>query len=96
MVVLLGALYALLFALSRVRRMPRLMPLAYSAYAGLIISALLLARATHMFNTVTWTVILMCLLVGYLMAPHAVWHLCVKTRAAAHEQHDVGSKDSES
>ena len=92
MVVLLGALYALLFAFSRIKGMPKLMPLAYIAYAGLLTSALFLAHATHMFNSLLWAAIVMFLLVGYWLAPHAIWHLCVGTHAAEHERQDAGTK----
>ena len=94
MVVLLGALYALLFAYSRLRRMPRLMPAAYVAYGGLFISALVLARATHLFNSPWWATIVVLMLAGYLLAPHAIWHLCTGTRAAETECEDANAKGS--
>jgi hypothetical protein len=81
MVVLTGALYALLFAYSRVRRRPGLMPLAYAAYLGLVASVLVLATAAHLFASGFWISIVAVMLVGYLLAPHAVWHLCVGTHA---------------
>jgi glucan phosphoethanolaminetransferase (alkaline phosphatase superfamily) len=49
-VILFGASYALLFAWSRVRHRPRLMPLAYAAYAGLFVSVIVLAFAANLFN----------------------------------------------
>jgi hypothetical protein len=81
MVVLTGALYALLFAYSRVKQRPRLMPLAYAAYLGLVASVLVLGTAAHLFASVFWISIVAAMLVGYLLAPHAVWHLCVGTHA---------------
>ena len=73
-VILFGASYALLFAWSRVRNKPRLMPLAYAAYGGLVVSVSF------------WTFIVLLMLVGYLVAPQAIWHLCVGTHAAEHEE----------
>lgn len=81
MVIMTGALYALLFAYSRMKHSPRLMPLAYIAYLGLVVSVMTLANAANLFNNTFWTVIVGLMLVGYLVAPHAIWHLCVGTHA---------------
>jgi uncharacterized membrane protein len=85
MVILSGALYALLFAYARVRRRPRLLPLAYLAYAGLVVSVLVLAMVANLFATGFWTFIVVLMLIGYLLAPHGIWHLCVGTHAHGHE-----------
>lgn len=85
MVILLGAIYALLFAFSRVKNHPRLMPLAYLAYAGLFASVLFLAQAANLFKHPVWASIVILMLAGYLLAPHAIWHLCVCTHADEHE-----------
>lgn len=77
MVILTGALYAGLFAWARLRGLPRLMPLAYAAYAGLFISVLVLAEVTHLYGF--WRVLVVLLLVGYFLAPHGIWHLCLGT-----------------
>ena len=79
MVIMTGGLYALLFAYARVKRRPRLMPLAYTAYLGLVISVLTLAYAANLFSSSFWTTIVALMLIGYLLAPHAIWHLCVGT-----------------
>ena len=83
-VILFGATYALLFAWSRVKQRPRLMPLAYAGYLGLFVSVIVLAFAANLFNNTFWTVIVLLMLVGYLLAPHAIWHLCVGTHAEEH------------
>jgi hypothetical protein len=79
MVIMSGGLYALLFAYARVKRRPALMPLAYIAYLGLFVSVLSLAFSANLFNSGFWTVIVLLMLIGYLLAPHAIWHLCVGT-----------------
>lgn len=84
-VILCGATYALLFAWSRIKDRPRLMPLAYAAYIGLVASVLTLAFNANLFNNNFWTFIVLLMLVGYLLAPHAIWHLCVRTHEHAHE-----------
>jgi hypothetical protein len=92
MVILLGAIYALLFAFSRLRRMPRLMPAAYIAYGGLFISTLVLARPTHLLNSPVWAAVVVLMLAGYLLAPHAIWHLCTATHPAATDRGDADAK----
>jgi hypothetical protein len=94
MVILLGALYALLFAFARLKRMPRLMPAAYIAYAGLLVSAAVLAQATHLFNSPGWTAIIVLMLAGYLLAPHAIWHLCAATHPAETECRNADTESS--
>lgn len=89
MVILLGALYALLFAYSRVKGDARLMPLAYLAYAGLFVSTLFLADAANLLKHPAWAVIVVFMLAGYLLAPHAIWHLCVGTHAEEHKDADA-------
>jgi len=81
MVILLGALYALLFAFSRIKSERRLMPLAYFCYAGLVVSTLTLAQAANLLKQPFWFSIVLLMLLGYLLAPHGIWHLCVGTHA---------------
>lgn len=81
MVIMTGAAYALLFAYARVRGMPKLMPLAYAAYAGLAVSVWFLADAANLLHNGFWTLIVALMLVGYLIAPQAIWKLCVGTHA---------------
>jgi uncharacterized membrane protein len=88
MVILLGALYALLFAYSRVRKAPGLMPLAYLCYAGLFAATLILAQAANLLSHPLWATVVVLMLFGYLLAPHAIWNLCVGTHATG-EQHTV-------
>jgi hypothetical protein len=83
MVVIMGALYALLFAWSRLQRLPKLMTFAYTAYAGLFVSVLVLANATNLNGY--WQIVVVTMLVGYFLAPHGIWHLCVGTHASENE-----------
>lgn len=96
MVIMTGALYALLFAYSRTKAAPRLMPLAYLAYAGLCVSVWMLANAANLFANMFWTFIVGLMLLGYLLAPHGIWHLCERTHALEHEPHDEGDSLSQS
>ncbi|HEX8980305.1 MAG TPA: hypothetical protein VF811_11405 [Parasulfuritortus sp.] len=91
MVIVAGAVYALLFAFARLKKLPRLMPFAYLAYAGLAASAVTLARAANLLNHPLWAGIVGLMLLGYLVAPHAIWHLCVGTHADELEAADPES-----
>lgn len=86
MVILLGALYALLFSYSRIRSVSWLMPFAYLAYAGLFIFTLVLANAANLLSHPLWVTVVIFMLFGYLLAPHAIWHLCVGTHADVKEE----------
>jgi hypothetical protein len=82
MVILTGALYALLFAYSRLKGLPRLLPFAYLSYLGLAVSVFALAHAANLLHQPFWIGIVGLMLLGYLIAPHAIWKLCVGTHAA--------------
>jgi len=82
-VIVFGALYALLFAFSKIKCVPRIMPLAYACYAVLFASVITLARVAHLFSSLFWVVVVVLMLVGYMLAPHAIWHLCVSTHEDA-------------
>jgi hypothetical protein len=60
--------------------------LAYGAYGILFISVLTLGSAAHLNGFWWWLVVAM--LVGYLLAPHGIWKLCVGT----HASHDADEK----
>jgi len=81
MVIMAGALYALLFAWSRLQSKPWMMVLAYASYGILFVSVLVLGSAAHLHGFWWWLVITM--LVGYLLAPHGIWNLCVATHATS-------------
>lgn len=87
MVIMTGALYALLFAYARMKSVPRLMGLAYLSYLGLVVSVLTLAQAANLLDDPYWTFIVGLMLLGYLLAPHGIWTLCVRThKGEAHAE----------
>jgi len=78
-IVLMGASYALFFALGRLHN-------SRSMSAASLVSYLLLALAAYVFAdalalTGIWIVITTVMLVGYFLLPRAIWHLCVGTHA---------------
>ena len=95
-IVLAGAIYALLFALSRIQGRPGLMALAYAAYGVLAVAVVYLASAAHFSGF--WTVVAVLMVVGYLLAPHGIWRLCVGTHTVEAEsasERDASTQSSE-
>lgn len=84
MVILCGGLYALVFAFARVKGLPGLMPLAYVGYIGLVIATGFLAWSANLLTSPFWSVVVALMLLGYFVAPHGIWHLCVGTHADGH------------
>lgn len=82
-VIIFGALYALLFAFSRMKDVPRLMPLAYAAYAVLFVSVMVLANVANLFGSPFWQFIVFLMLVGYFLAPRFIFKLCEATHESA-------------
>ncbi len=77
MVVLFGAIYAMLFAWSKIKKDPRYMIGAYFAYSIFVVFTAIMAYTLNL--TGFWYSIVAVMLIGYLLAPHGVWHLCVGT-----------------
>ena len=74
-IVLFGAGYAGLFAWSRIARRKRFLLGAAFCYAALAGSVLLLTRLAHLDGA--WRAVSALMLAGYLVAPWAIWKLCV-------------------
>jgi hypothetical protein len=77
MVILMGACYALFFALGKLWRALWLMALAYTAYILLALCVIVLADALNLHGF--WQAIAWLMLIGYLLAPHGIWYLCEGT-----------------
>jgi len=74
-VVLMGAFYALFYALGKLNQ-HRLSLLASSAsYLGLAFATFMLIDALQLRGI--WLLVTAVMLVGYLLAPMAIWRLCV-------------------
>ncbi len=84
LVIMFGAVYALLFAWSRVKSYPKLMIGAYLAYLLFAISVVVMAYTLHLNGF--WYLIVAVMLLGYLLAPHGIWYLCVGTHDGASEE----------
>jgi hypothetical protein len=88
LVVVSGALYALCFALGRLRGSVLLGRAAWLAYGVLATGMALLAYALRLDGI--WLLTLAALLTGYLFAPRAIWHLCVATHGDAQDLQQAG------
>jgi len=75
--ILTGAMYAGLFAWGKFRHRHTVLIFAYLAYAALAACVLTLAYTLNL--TGPWIALVVTLLVGYLLAPHGIWHLCEAT-----------------
>jgi len=77
LVILLGAAYAGLFALAKLRGDRRLHAWSLMAYGGLAGAVGALGMSLHLDGP--WAVLVGLMLVGYLFAPRAIWQLCTQT-----------------
>jgi len=77
MVVMFGAGYAFAFAVAKLNRKRHLMLVAYGVYVLLVFSVLVLAYALNLNGS--WWAVTITMLVGYLLAPQAIWKLSVGT-----------------
>ncbi len=82
-VILLGGAYAALFALGCARNSRLLMPCAYLSYAGLCAAVVTLAYTANLYTEPVWVALIVTMLTGYLLAPHAILRLCTSTHARA-------------
>lgn len=81
-VVVFAAGYAALLALGRLHRRAALRHAALAAYAGVVLASIGLAWALRLDGL--WLVLVAILLIGYFLAPRAIWRLSVAT----HEKDD--------
>ena len=81
LVVVAGAGYALLFALSKVSGRATLLRWAYGCYIALAVAVWVLVDTLYLMGY--WWLLVVAMLIGYLLAPHGIWHLCVATHPQA-------------
>ena len=88
LVVMSGGAYAAMFALGRLRGSRLLLGTGYACYAALVLSSWMLASALTLEGR--WQALVPLLLLGYLIAPHVIWKLCVATHAERRGSHAAG------
>ena len=67
LIIILGALYALLFAFSFLKNKPHYRYIAYLAYGGLVASTTVLASAANLVNHIFWIFVIALMLFGYFL-----------------------------
>jgi hypothetical protein len=77
LVVLFGAGYAALYAWAKLTDRRDLRWWAYGCYGLLALAVAKLAQFNHLNDA--WQSLVLLMLVGYLLAPHAIWRLCAGT-----------------
>lgn len=88
-VVLFGALYAVFFALSRLRGQAAFGRLALISYALLAVAAIALGIILEVRGL--WAVLIVTLLVGYYVAPRLIWRLNLAVHATPDDSPKGGS-----
>jgi hypothetical protein len=78
-IVLMGAFYALFFALGRLHSNRFMALIALGSYGLLAIAVYVLIRSLDLNGF--WIVVTSVMLIGYFVAPRAIWKLCVGTHA---------------
>ncbi len=76
-IVLMGAFYALFFALGRLNNSRALMIASTISYVFLVAAAFVLIDALSLKGF--WIFVAVTMLIGYFFAPRGIWHLCVGT-----------------
>lgn len=87
-IVLFGAAYAICLALGRLKGLAILRPLSYLAYLALAAVTGLFAWAMNL--TGAWAILTVVLLVGYFVAPRAIWRLSVATHESSDQEKPKG------
>ncbi len=82
LVILLGAGYAVVFAWAKLSGRSGLLGWAYGCYGLLTLAVAKVAQINHLNDA--WQVLVLLMLLGYLLAPHAIWRLCVATHEEQH------------
>jgi hypothetical protein len=73
-IVFFGALYAIFYALGRLRADRRFSLIGFGSYGGLVACTVLLTEALVLRGM--WLLLIPALLLGYLIAPPFIWRLC--------------------
>lgn len=88
-IVLMGALYALCFALARLHTSRPLEIASLLAYGLLVAAVYVLIGALSL--TGFWLVVTAVMLIGYFFLPRAIWYLCEGTHAVDPASNESGA-----
>ena len=90
LILIFGALYALLFTFAKINKNKNYLYVAYLAYGALSISIFSLAIFANLVKQPFWIFVVALMLIGYFFAPQAIWKLCVAT----HQSELINANDS--
>ena len=79
LVIVFGAVYALLLAWGRLKDSRGFIVAAYANYAMLAASVLVLSETMNFSGL--WNILTVLMLLGYLLAPHGIWLLSRDTHS---------------
>ena len=88
-IVLLGAFYALFFALARLHRSSSFVAASLGSYLLLVGAVAVLVDALALDGI--WIAITVVMLIGYYALPRAIWRLCVGTHGENHIASNKGA-----
>lgn len=93
MIILLGALYAGLFAWAKISRRKRFATGAWLAYLALLVAVIVYSRINHFSGY--WFSLSLVMALGYGLMPYVIWRLCHATHAdeSEHSHHSGGHHD---
>lgn len=77
LIILLAGVYAMLFALGKIRGDRRFLYSAWLIYAALLGCLAVFSKINH-FND-TWQALTLLMAFGYGVMPYVIWRLCVAT-----------------
>jgi len=90
LILVFGAIYALLFTFAKINKNKNYLYVAYLAYGALSISIFFLAIFANLVKQPFWIFVVVLMLIGYFFAPQAIWKLCVAT----HQSELINANDS--
>ncbi len=76
-IVVMGAFYALFYALAKMHGHRGAHATALASYAGLVVATYFLVDALKLYGIWMWVASVM--VAGYFLMPRAIWRLCVGT-----------------
>lgn len=82
LVVVFGAIHAFFLAFGKLQASRRYVRLSWVAYGAFMIATVVLAWTLNFSGF--WFLVVVVMLLGYLFAPHGIWHLSVATHGKDH------------
>lgn len=85
-IVLMGAFYALFYALGKLNGHRLSLMVSFVSFLGLVAATFMLIDALQLRGV--WLLVTAAMLIGYLLAPMAIWRLSVDIHGDADPEHN--------